>query len=339
MNVLPITPSASTHAEIPLPPQRRRWVILALKVAVSATLMTWVLLRTDLGSVIGALGRSEPALVAAAFALNFVGYLVSILRWRVLLIAQGARPGLRFLVQGYMTAVFFNNILPSTIGGDTLRIYDSWQLIGSRSRAVAVIVLDRLVGVLALALYAVVALTLAPRFPSDLGPVRLWLGAGVIGILAVVWVVFFAPRRLPGRAGTALDAYRGNRTALAHALGLSVLLQGNVILFYFLLAQSLDFSVSAVAYFIAIPIALVLMAVPISINGIGIRENAFAFLFGAYGVSAAEAVALAWLALAIGLAHGALGGIVYTTRRRAAETHATRGTIPGVTSHRVSPPK
>ena len=67
--------------------------------------------------------------------------------------------------------------------------------------------------------------------------------------------------------------------------------------------------------FIIIPLATILMLAPVSINGIGVRETIFVFMFGIYGVAAESSVAFAWISLAMILLQGVVGGIVFLLRR------------------------
>jgi hypothetical protein len=102
---------------------------------------------------------------------------------------------------------------------------------------------------------------------------------------------------------------------LVKALVLSMLLQVNVIIHYYLIALALGLSLPFYSFFLIIPLATVIMMVPISVNAIGIRENVFAFFFAPFGILVPQAVAFAWLAYGMVLIQGVLGGIVYGLRR------------------------
>ena len=109
--------------------------------------------------------------------------------------------------------------------------------------------------------------------------------------------------------------FQGRGDTLGQALGLSLLLQVNVVLQYFLIAQALDFQVEFSAFFLVIPVALVTMLLPVSINGIGIREGIFILLFSSLGVGKAQVLALAWIAYGFLLVQGLFGGMVYAIRK------------------------
>ena len=130
--------------------------------------------------------------------------------------------------------------------------------------------------------------------------------------------VRFLPRRLQWmfeKMGNALAAFRGRRLALATALGISILFQLNVVAFYFLIGRSMGFEIPYYSFLLIVPLAIFIMLVPVSINAIGIREGAFVFLLGAFGINNVQAVAYAWVEFGLFLSFGLLGGIVYALRR------------------------
>ncbi len=313
---------------------RRRGARWMLKLLVSVALIGWILSRADLGEVGAALLGADLRLVAAALALNVVGWTLSIGRWRLLLKARGVVVSPLRMLQAYLSAVFFNNLLPSTVGGDSLRMYESWRWGAGKAGAVAVVGVDRLMGILVLLGFAVVALLLAPQVVEELPYLPLWVGGGALGILGIAglgllpvprvrrWIeerLHFLPISLVRplkNFGGALQSFRDQPQALWGALGLSTLLQLNVIVHFYLIALSLSLDLSFAAFFLVIPIVLALMAIPISVNAIGIRENAFVFFLGLFGVALGDALAFAWIGFGLVLVQGALGGIVYALRPR-----------------------
>lgn len=324
--------SAEGDRDVAVPKGRRsfRWL---LKLTVSALLLTWVIGRADLSEVAQALTAADFRLVGLALALNAVGWVISVTRWRVLLGAKNVRTSFIHLLRSYLSAIFFNNLLPSTIGGDTLRVYESWALGAGRAGAIAVIGVDRLLGVLALLILALVALFMAPSVVTELPLLPLWLG-GAAGALFVLATLLLASTRsisglrrhmadlMPRRLGRVVSSLSGafrelqqTPRATAAAVGLSFLLQLNVIGHYFLLALALNLDVAPADFAVIVPLALAVMAVPISVNAIGLRESAFTFFLGLLGVSSSQALALAWLAFGLVLVQGAIGGVVYALRR------------------------
>ncbi len=310
---------------------RIRW---PAKAAVSAVLIFWVVSRAELGEVLGTLSRADLRFVGAALLLNVVGWTISVTRWRVLLGSQGVHVPFFHMLPAYLSAIFFNNLLPSTVGGDSLRAVDSWRWGCGKAGALAVIGVDRLLGVLALFLFALGAVFLAPQAVDRLPLLPMWIFAGSIGILGLAALVLLPSRRFRARLETGLrwlprpverralrlsdvlGSFRESAGVLKMAMALSVALQLAVIVHFYMIAQALSLDLTFDSLFLIIPIALVLMAIPISVNAIGIRENVFVFFLGLFGVSIADALAFAWIAFALVLLQGVIGGITYALRGR-----------------------
>lgn len=325
-----------TEREVGSPPRspdsrnRKAWFV---KLTVSVLLLVWIVSRADLGEVVSGIRRAHPGLVGLAFGLNMVGWAISVTRWRILLATKNAQESHWTLLQSHLSAIFFNNLLPSTIGGDTLRIYDSWRFGAGKGGAVAVVGVDRLLGFLALLILAAGALLLAPTLAADLPYLPLWLGAGTAGLLGLAGLTLLPTDRFSGvvdaitgvfpesiqqileKVSQAFEELRNAPQASIQALGLSFLLQVNVIVHFYLIAMALDLSVPLTGFFLVIPLALVVMALPVSVNAIGLREGAFSFFLGLYGVSTSEALAFSWIAFGFVLLQGAIGGGVYALRK------------------------
>ena len=179
-------------------------------------------------------------------------------------------------------------------------------------------------------LYATVAFhQLIVDFPLP----YIWILSGAAGMIVVIWAIFMSSHQMSAfmenirspfsqrlqnvlnKSVNGLLAFRGKKKALVKALGLSVVLQTNVVVQYYLIAKALAFPISLHAFFLIIPLAVFIMMIPVSINAIGIRENVLAFFFAMFGVSRPEAIAFAWLLYGIGVFWGIFGGIAYALRK------------------------
>lgn len=308
----------------------KRGALIGAKVVVSTLLLVWILSRSNLAEIFEAAKDAYVPLLLLAYLFNFVGVVITSVRWRGLLAAQGVEAPTTFLLKSVLVGMFFNNFLPSTVGGDAMRAYDSYRFARSGSAVTSVIV-DRMLGLLVLSVFALVSVPFAPELTNQVPMLRFWIVGGALGLVGLAWSVFFTPlydvlggvlARLPaglartaGRAFASFGAYRGQRAALARAFGWSVLLQANVVIHYILLARALGFTVPAHHFFLIVPLALYIMMVPVTVNGIGLRENVFALFLAAYGIGNASAVAYAWFAYLGTLILGLVGSAVYVLRR------------------------
>jgi uncharacterized protein (TIRG00374 family) len=314
------------------PPRRRPW-LTAIKIAVSALLVAWILHRADLRDVGLSWRAADPRFVLLAFALCPLGWIVSVFRWRLLLRALGGEADVRLLLRASLVGIFFNNLLPGTMGGDAVRIYQTARSGLSGARAVTVILVDRFLGLVALLGFAAVALATERGAMTRSSSLPYYVGAGiVVAVLSSsllfsrsVWisgrieallgrlraVLPAAARGLFDRLFNALFAFRGRYGVLARAFVLSLCVQALVVANAICLARALHIEVPAAYYFFLVPLALFAMMVPVSINGVGVRESVWAFFLVPLGVATATALAFAWLDYGILLAQAVLGGMVY----------------------------
>ncbi len=312
---------------------RKQLIQTSIKVAISGALIFWIIQGVELSEIFEIIGSASLPILLFSFLFKLSGYCISAVRWRILLRAQGADASIPFLISSYFVGFFLNNILPSSIGGDVVRIYDSWRAGTNRPTAVTVVFIDRFLGSLALLFLIFFTLLLPIQLPADL-PVSRWgIAVSTVGMIGLCWLIFVAPRsifnllekfNLPflrkltatfGKIADAFDVFQQQRKALIHSLWLSLLLQVNVVVYHYLVAQALHLSIPFYSFFITIPLYTLITTLPISINGIGVRENLFIFFFSLFAVPRVESLAYSWLLYAILIIQGLLGGVVYALRR------------------------
>jgi hypothetical protein len=311
---------------------RSKHALFALKLVLSAGLLWFVLSRADLAQVWAAVRGADPMPIGLALLTPLLGYTLTSTRWRGLLRIVGAHIPPGPLWRASLIAVFFNQFMPSTIGGDAIRVYEAWRHGASRSAALSSIVVDRVIGTFALVLLAVGMLPfVSAAFENPWAVYGAVLAVGAI--VTVLMLMLFLPipgvielfhrccaalpgpaARIAGKLDRAFAPYRGRWRVLPVAMALSLLLQANVVLMHWLIGLSLGIEVSIVQFCFLVPVAMVVMMIPVSINGIGLREGIFALLLGAYGVESSQAVALALMSYALFLVHGVAGGIVFGLR-------------------------
>ena len=279
-------------------------ILTVARIAVSAALIVWILRKAPLGEVLDALRSADLRFILLALALSPFGYWASVSRWRLLIRSQGGEASFGFLVRSFLVGVFFNNLLPSTIGGDTIRAYDTSRSGVGRGTAVAIVIVDRFIGLLALLLFASVGL-----FFSPIPALRGWVAGGA-AVLALVAALLFLPAKVP---------FKVEGRVLARAFGYSLILQTLVVLNAWLLAKALHVPISLPSFFLIVPLAVFVMMIPVSINAIGVRESVWAFFFAAFGVASAAGVALAWLDYGLVLLQALVGGAIYAGSHKAPE--------------------
>lgn len=323
------TGSRSGHSASPLgaisgfakaPGRRGGRTSFLLKAVASIGLVYFILQRAEIDAVWRAMAGIAPGPIGLAVVCQLLGPAIIAMRWRGLLGHHGLHPGWPYLYRSVLVSGFFRQFMPSTIGGDVIRGYDAWRAGASKSLALMSLIVDRLAGLLALLTLAMMALLLSPEIEQRVPGLR-WMGLALLAALVALAVMLARPRRAGaasgrlGKIGAALALYHGAMPALLRAAALSLLLQVNVITFYWALGLALGLPVSYADFYVIAPVAILVMMLPISINGIGVREGVFVLLLAQWGVQASDALALAWLEFGIFLLFGCLGGVLFALRR------------------------
>src|SRR5205085_5773152 len=160
----------------------RRYVLLALKLSVSIVLLVLLFSRIDVARLWATARHASVPWLLVALLVYAVNVVAAVWRWQLLLNAQRVTMPQRTLMGSFLVAAFFNNFLPSNIGGDVIRIGDTARAAGSKTLATTVVLVDRGIGLLGLVLMAALGATAGARFASatgGIGPGVLWAGFGL----------------------------------------------------------------------------------------------------------------------------------------------------------------
>src|SRR5438552_7646540 len=172
----------------------RRYGLAVLKCAVSALLLGVLFSRLDAGRLWASARRASPVWLLIALAVYSINVLAATWRWQLLLNAQGVHVRRRSLLGSFLVALFFNNFLPSNIGGDVVRIRDTARAARSKTLATTVVLVDRGLGLMGLVLVAAMGTTVAAGTRHAATPIwPAWLWAGFLAAAAASVPAVFAP--------------------------------------------------------------------------------------------------------------------------------------------------
>ncbi len=264
-----------------------------------AAIVAGLLWRLGTGVLLDGLRRIDSGSLLLALGIGVVTTALSAWRWQ--LVARVLRIRLPFgpAVADYYRALFLNAALPGGVLGDVHRAVRHGQSAGDIRRGVKAVVLERVAGQVALAVFGAVVLVVLPSPVRDevrgfAAPVAL----AAVGALAVVLAVRL--NRAPSRRGGALRSALGEarRGLLSRAAGPGVALSSALVLgghvAMFVLAARIAGSAASVPVLLPIAVlALVAMGLPLNVGGFGPREGVTAWAFGAAGLGASSGVAVA----------------------------------------------
>ena len=285
---------------------RRRWLTTVLKALVSLGLLTYLFSKIDVRSV----GEALRNLHGGYFVLALVGFLslqlVGILRWRIMARVQGYGHAFRELAAFYFAGLFFNLFLPTSIGGDLGRCY---YLAGSRSdilRAMTTVLADRVSGMIALMCIAAAAL-----LAGDSVVIPAWMTVVTVGGAAALILGLLAPFARPGlfRRYELPYRYWENPRFMASSLAASFFIQLSIVVINMFIGRAVGVEIPWGFYFVFTPLVAVAGMIPISLNGLGVREGAYVYFLSQAGAAAPQAMAFAIVWLILVTTVSLLGGI------------------------------
>jgi len=302
-------------------PRLRSLLKLSAKVAISAVLIFALLISVDLRELIVRAASADRVLLGSAFAVTLILPVINALRWQLIARALARPVSFADAWQLVMIGNFFSQALPSSMGGDVVRV---WRLqragFGLRA-AFNSILLDRLVALSALVILGATGL---PWLRTRIGDGTAFLSyvlalfACVVGLVALLAADWF-PERLYRWRGLdvirklSLDARRlvfGSRLFLP-SLACGLFIQIAVAMAVFLLSRAIDSEVSIGNCIALVPPVILVTMIPVSIAGWGVREGAMVFAFSLVGIPQGEAL-LASLLFGLAVLFSSLpGGVLW----------------------------
>lgn len=305
---------------------------VVVRLGISAALLYFVLRSIDLPSFWDRVKGMNPAWILLALAAYAVTQSIAVWRWNRLLRAQHIEVDKRRLTESIWVSLFFNNFLPSNIGGDFVRIADTAPAAGSKTLATTVILVDRVLGLTALVLVAASGALVATLIGVHVPGARWLFMITALGIVSAISVI--AMPQLVGHALLPLRAlkkpwiteralqleetvirFRNSPSALIGAFGGALVVQITIVAFYLLTAEGLSVPLPIFLGAVLIPVSLVVQMAPVSINGFGVREAVFAFFFRRFGLPTDAAVALSLVSTGMVMGLSLVGGFFFLRRR------------------------
>ena len=301
----------------------RSLLIGSARLLVTAGLLWFLLTRVDLSHVKQVVDHvSLPLLAAGAVALLATSP-PSAMRWHIVLASETASPGPWTLLKIVLVGMFFNQVLPSSFGGDAVRAWRCHRLGIGAGPSIRSLLLDRASGyIVMVGLFAVgmpVLLRVLPDPRQRYGVVVL-LGTALCGLLALFLIDYLPPRLLRFRliAEFAALSREGRRlftrpARSAALLGLSAVTVGLATLGSMLVADSLGVDLSFASWIVIIPPVSLIQLIPVSLAGWGVRETGFVVVLAGFGIPAETALAASLLIGLCTIVIGLPGGFLWLT--------------------------
>lgn len=324
-----------------------------LQIAVSVVLLVVLVRWIDGPSFLRAVRGADPGLLVVGLLIALANRALMALKWNLLLVARDLRVGWWRAVRVYWSSTFLGLFLPATVGADVVRAVMLSRSESRRAEIVSSILVERFLGMVALGLFGVVGAALAPavlgKLEFDRQKLLLLACAAAVAVtaafafsltdaagrLAEGAAARFAGKRHAGRIAEVLvkvfrsfRAYRENRGALTLFFVLTLLENFFPMVRAYLVARAMHVDVPFLFFASMVPIELLVIRLPLSVDGFGIREGLFTWFLAQRGIDES-------LGFAVGLVNHVLfllavlpGGVMHFLGERrppAAETAPTGG--------------
>ena len=304
-------------------------IIFLIKLLVSGGLLAYFLSRIHIERFFHTFASAKFSYIALALAVYLVAQGVSAMRWAALARPIGIKTPFKDMVRYYLIGMFFNLFAPGTVGGDVSRVYYLVrdEEAHAKGRAVTTVhaamsvLMDRGIGMVVLVWLGAAGLLLFPAYPipSTVRTVTLLLAlAFLVGALSVPLLRRLLPEdghQLVVKLRLALRSYRTQWRALGAATLLSVAVHLIQVWMHVAMGRALDLDLPFSFCVIVYPLVGTFAAIPISVNGLGLREGGYVFLLAVIGIGTEKGVAFGILLFLIVALDSLLGGLLFLLQK------------------------
>jgi len=305
-------------------------LILLLKLLVSAGLLVFFFTRIHIERFLQTFASADFSYVALALIVYLFAQLFAALRWAILARPLGFDTRYKDFSLYYLIGMFFNLFAPSTVGGDVTRVYylardgeknrqKGWAV--STVPAAVSVFMDRAVGMAVLVWLGAAGLALFPYYavPSAIRSLTFALSIGLVaGGLLVPLVRRFLPddgHPIVVKLRLAMSAYRAHWGVIPQAIVLSLVLHLIQAWLHVMMGKALQIDVPFSFSIILYPLVGTFAALPVSLNGLGLREGGYLFLLGLIGINSEKAVAFGLLLFLIVVVDSLIGGLLFLVKK------------------------
>lgn len=273
------------------------------KLLVSLGLFILIFRAVHIREVLEVVRSLNPWLLVPALALQILSALVAALRWYMIMRELDFRETAGFYIRSYFKGTFFNQALPTSIGGDALRVLEAAKVGGGKREAFYGVFIDRIVGLLGLLLLNLIAIFSKPVFLEQGYPavhytiiaMALFGFAGVFVLTLLGDVKWLAGNRITklihDLSHRIRTVYRSGRTITLQT-ALSVIIHLLSMMTVYLIGRSIGLDYGLLIYLVVVPPVILLTIVPISLAGWGVRETGMVGLFLLIGAEKAEVLSM-----------------------------------------------
>jgi uncharacterized protein (TIRG00374 family) len=300
-----------------------------LKISISVLLILFIVYNVGVEKIWNQFSHMKFHLLILAIVLDALGVIISAKKWQILLHSKLIHIPYARILKHYYIGVFFNAFLPTTIGGDAVKSYYLSKELDKRIEAFSSVIMERLTGLIAIVLIGTCAIIAGySLIPHDALIIAILVIVPGPFLLMVLIFKFNAVEKIISRpffsrfpriteiivdANKSLREYSSMKYALGISLAISFLYHILLIFINYVLALALGLDIGIFYFFVFVPVTEILILLPITIQGFGVRSGSYITLFSQVGISSPSAFALGFSMQMVKVIGNIIGGIVYAT--------------------------
>jgi len=304
-------------------------LILLVKLLVSGGLLAYFFSRVHPERFLNTFATANYSWIALALVIYLCTQVISAARWAALARPLGIETPFKDLLKYYLIGMFFNLFAPGTVGGDVSRVFylarheeaDAKRRAVTTTHAAMSVLMDRAIGMIVLVWLGAAGLLLFPEYalPPTVRSITLLLAAGFVGAVLLMPLL----RRVLPEDGhpmvvkirLALRSYRTQWRALVAAVSLSLVAHLIQAWMHVVMGRALGLEVPYSFCIIVYPLVGTFAAIPVSLNGLGLREGGYIYLLAVIGIGTEKSIAFGLLLFLIVALDSLIGGVLFLLQK------------------------
>lgn len=297
---------------------------LFIKLAITLIIFFVIFRSIDVDKFLFVVSKSNGLFLLFALLFQYLSTLLASYRWFLIMKTLKYSQDFFFFYRSYFKGTFFNQALPSTIGGDAIRVLDIIKAKGNKKRAFFDVLIDRVIGLFGLVLLSLIANLFQPDLlPKDLFILLIMLSlGGIFGVFALLylsWAPFFKRYKFLKLFFDLSIRFRiilKNKKRFFTQAALSMFVHLLAVASFYMIAVSISFEADFTVFLSIVPAVLLISIVPVSLAGWGIRESAMIGLFLLVGADVEKVLSISILYGIILILVGIYGAIFYLKEKK-----------------------
>lgn len=316
-------------------------IYLVIKIIITIGLITFLLSKVNWDEVWVVLENASLLFLILTFALMVFSVYVSAYKWKILLEIHNIHFSFYKLSKYYYMGSFFNNFLPSTIGGDSYRIFKTFSDSYSKASPVMAVLMERISGMILLLIVGSIGALISFLMTKDMISYYVVLSGFVLFFLVFLFMYLYiikksfflklfdkyAPKKIKKNIHPLRD-FRGKKKEIIRVFYYSLIFNLILILSRLTLLYAVGSECNFYELSVVVMVSNIIALVPITINGLGLRDGIFIYLLQNYGVLYEPALIVMLLSRILTIPLSLIGGLYYLSDKKSISKEDYKKSIP-----------